>query len=195
MVMGLGMKTIWISLRAMNYTDRAFKAAITNLDSLNKAEKTHLKQMLQMKQAAQANVQAGMLYAAMAGMMAGQLMAFMMSTAESSAYMRDFVDSLDEAKAALAETFVETLRPVLDVVKGFLNIIGDSPELRTAVVVVTLLGTALLGLYGASMLLKGISEGIAVTRQLNNFLITHKLLLNKQLILSQNATAVSSINI
>ena len=193
--MGLGMKTIWISLRAMNYTDRAFRAAITNLDSLNKAEKKHLKNMLQMKQVAQANVQAGMLYSAMAGMMVGQLAAFMMSTAESSEYMRDFVDVLDEAKAALAETFVETLRPVLDVVKGFLNLIGDSPELRTAVVVITVLGTAVLGLYGASMLLKGISEGLLITRQLNNYLMTHQLVLNKQLIVSNNATAASAVTL
>ena len=80
MVMGMGMRSIWIALRATNYTDRAFRLAINNLDKLEKKEKAHVKLLIRQKQAAMANVAAGMMYAAMGYMMAGSLANIMAQT-------------------------------------------------------------------------------------------------------------------
>lgn len=195
MVMGLGMRTIWISLRAMNYTDRAFRAAIGNLDSLDEAEKQHLKNMLAMKQEAQANVQAGMLYAAMAGMMAQQLFMFMSTTELGATYMAEFNQTLNETKIALADTFFEYMRPVLDILKTFLELVRDNAPLRVAVVILAGLATVLLAVYGVSKMLTGAYEGIQIARKLNNWLAEHELIINKKLILSNQATAASSMTL
>lgn len=195
MVMGLGMKTIWISLRAMNYTDRAFRAAIGNLDGLNKAEKKHLNNLLKMKDAARMNVAAGMLYAAMAGMMAQSLFGLISTTQVGAEYMSEFTATLDEAKIALADTFFETLRPVLDVLKTFLELLRDNAPLRYVVMLLALGATAALGLYGSYKLLLGIKEGIAAARALNIWLSEHQLILAKKQLASNTALTASSITL
>lgn len=193
--MGLGMRTIWISLRAMNYTDRAFRAAIGNLDQLDKKEKAHLKNLLAMKDAARMNVAVGMLYAAMAGMMAQSLFGFISTTEVGAEYMREFNTTLSEAKIALADTFFETMRPVLDVIKTFLELIRDNAGLRIAVVIIATLATVLLGLYGIYKLIIGIKGGIAAARALNNWLAEHELILAKKQIASNTALTASSITL
>lgn len=193
--MGLGMKTIWISLRAMNYTDRAFRAAIGNLDELDDAEKNHLKNLLRMKDAARMNVAAGMLYAAMAGMMAQSLFAFMSTTEAGAEYMSEFTATLDEAKIALADTFFETMRPALDVIRMFLELLRDNAPLRYAIVLIATLATAALGLYGAYKVLLGIKEGIAAARALNIWLSEHQLILAKKQLASNTALTASSISL
>lgn len=194
-MIGVGMRTIWISLRAINYTDRAFRAAIGNLDTLNKEEKKHLKNMLQMKEVARLNVQVGMLYAAMAGMMAQQLFGLVSATAVGAEYMVAFNQTLNDAKIALADTFFEILKPVLDVFKGFLELVRDNAPLRILVTVLAGLATVLLGLYGIYKLLIGIYEGIRIARKLNNFLVDHELIVNKQLVASNQAVTASSMTL
>lgn len=191
MVMGLGMRTIWISLRAMNYTDRAFRAALGNLDKLNAAEKKHLNNLLAMKDAARMNVAVGMLYAAMAGMMAQSLFSFMSTTEAGAEYMSEFTATLNEAKVALADTFFETMRPVLDVLKTFLELLRDSAPLRITVMLLAFAATAVLGLYGAYKLYLGIQGGIAAARKLNAFLIEHEIIAEKAHTLSIRGTTLA----
>jgi len=179
----------------MNYTDRAFRSALGNLDKLTAAEKKHLNNLLAMKDAARMNVAVGMLYAAMAGMMAQSLFSFISTTEVGAEYMSEFTSTLNEAKIALADTFFETLRPVLDVIKTFLELLRDNAPLRIVVMLLTLGATAALGLYGAYKLLLGIKEGIAAARALNIWLSEHQLILAKKQIASNTALTASSITL
>ena len=170
MVAGMGMRTIWISLRALNYTDRAFQAAIGNLKNLTKQERENLKTALKMMEMGRFQIQAGMLYGAMLGMVGGQLFALMSQTKVGSGYMREFTKSIEDTKVAFADTFFEVLKPVLDVVRGFLNLIKQNAPLRTAVVILAMVSMALMGVYAASLVLSGIYKHMTAQMTINNFI-------------------------
>lgn len=176
-MMGMGMRSIWISLRAMNYTDRAFKAAIGNLDKLTKKEKAHLKTALQMSDAARMNIASGLLYGAMLGMAAGALATLIMTTQVGAQYMDEFGQALDDVKVSLADTFFEVLKPALDVIKVFLDLMKQNAPLRYAVVILTLMAGALMGTYVAYTLISGIRKYIIAQMTIENFIRSKGVLL------------------
>ena len=170
MVAGMGMRTIWISLRAMNYTDRAFRSAIKNLRNLSDEEKRNVREALKMMRVGRMQIQAGMLYSAMLAMMGGQLFKLMSQTKVGAGYMREFTKSIEDIKIAFADTFFETLRPILDIVKGFLDLMKQNAPLRTAVVILALLAGTLVGLYSSYMLISGIRKHMIAQMTLENYL-------------------------
>lgn len=151
----MGMRTIWISLRAMNYTDQAFRASIQNIEKLEKGEKALLNQRLQALQVARLNVQTGVLYAATTAMVAQQVFNLLNSTQEGSQYMSEFNQTVQELKVAFADTLFEALKPFLDVFKSIMEFLKNTGPLRSVIVYVGLFAGGLFALYSVYLILRG----------------------------------------
>lgn len=166
--MGIGLKSVWISLRATNYSDRAFRAAIGNLKDLEKAERKHAEQMIQLREIMRFNIATGVLWAANLSIVAQGIFGLMAQTQAGAEYMEGFNETINEAKVAFADTFFETLRPALDVVKGFLDILKENAPLRMVVMLTTFAAMALIGLYAATKLVVGIKAMLALQLSVEN---------------------------
>jgi len=195
MVMGLGMRTVWISLRALNYTDRAFRAAIINLDKLAKAERDHVKMLLAQKEVARMQVQVNLLYAATLSMMAGQLFNLMAQTEAGATYMSEFNQVIKELKVAFADTFFEILRPVLDVMKAFAVLLRDNEPLRKVIGFVAILAGALVMLYFTVKILTGIYQGYLLTQKIHSYLTDLAVKKNIQLMVSNKGLTISWVTL
>jgi hypothetical protein len=164
---GLGMRTVWISLRAMNYTDQAFRDAIRNMKHLTEADKEKIKTLLIDKDIAMKSIQVGTLYAAMTMMVAQRVGQLLSLTQVGASYMSEFKASWEELKVSFADTLFTVLKPLLDVFKMFMDAIKNNGALRTAVVIVALLGVGLLALYSAYMILNGVMKMNAIMHSIN----------------------------
>jgi len=148
MVAGIGLRTVWISLRAMNYTDRAFRETVSNTEGLRKAEKKHIETLLDQRRAIMANISAGMLYTVMGVTMMAGIYNLAQSTKVGAEYMKQFSATMGELKTQFADAFFVTLKPALDVLQMFVGIMKQYPIISRliaslavfAIVVMTLVG-------------------------------------------------------
>jgi hypothetical protein len=125
----LGLRTIWIALRAVNYTDRAFQATMLNLDNLTKKEAI----------IAQATHRA-----AVQGLMAGMM-------------WMTFGGMLGQAGMEMART-TTALKPFVNAVDSLAKTMGQSEALRTFVSILLLAVSALMIFGGAAMMVKAIQD-------------------------------------
>jgi len=192
MVLGLGMRTVWISLRAMNYTDRAFRAAIMNLDKLEEKERDHVKQLLAQKEIARLNVQVGILYAATLAMMTTKVLGMLAATEAGKFHLSELTQVMNETKEAIADTLFTALKPLIDAFTGFLKLVRDVAPLRVAIIVIGALAAGLFALYAISKVVKGLQEGRAVAQAILTFLAKKQAESNIQLTLSNYQLATSA---
>jgi hypothetical protein len=177
MVLGLGMRTVWISLRALNYTDRAFRAAIGNLDKLKKAEQEQVKQALKMAEIGRLNVQVGMLYAATLTMMVSNIWNMLAATEAGQMHLGELAEVMEETKNAFADTLFGALRPLIDVFTNFLKLVRDVEGLRILILLVGIGVIAFMGLYSAYKMVTGAIAMYNAVRALQEFLENKGLLL------------------
>jgi hypothetical protein len=148
MALGLGMRSIWISLRAVNYTDRAFRQAIKNTEALSKQEEKAMQQMLNLRQEMLANVQAGVLYAAMGQMVFSALTNIMQATKTGASFMSEYNSVAEEFKSTMADAIFVILKPALVVLKEFMSLMSEHPAIARLAAIVGVLAGALLVLFG-----------------------------------------------
>jgi len=170
MVLGLGMRTIWISLRAMNYTDRAFAGAIKNMRTLTDEEQDFLAVGLKMKDVTRMNVQVGMLWGATLLMTAKSLLGLVQHTERGAQYMESLNQTIQEMKVAFADTLFTALKPFMDVFKGLMEVMRDNEWLRAIILGFITLGMVLAGIVITKKILKGLNEGLIITGQIQRFL-------------------------
>jgi hypothetical protein len=142
----LGLRTIWIALRAVNYTDFAFQKTIINLNNLMKAEEAATKATIQHAK-----------YAAMAGMMWMSLGVM-----------------LGQAGMEMART-TTTLKPFVNVVDSLFKTMEKSEALRTFVSILLLAVSALTIFGGAAMMVKAIQD-IAWLPSVHRMIVAHQAL-------------------
>src|SRR3990170_2507375 len=75
---------------------------------------------------ARLNIQTGVLYMAMISMVSQKLIGLLSLTQVGSEYMSEFNQTVQELKVAFADTLFEALKPLLDVLQIFMNIIKDN---------------------------------------------------------------------
>lgn len=170
MVLGIGMRTVWISLRALNYTDRAFRAAIKNLDVLKKAEREQVKEALKMAEIGKMNVQVGMLYAATLGMMVNNMWNMLASTEAGKAHLAELNELINETKSAFADTIFTALKPLIDIFSIFLRVLRDNEPLRILVILFASTAVLLSAMYAGYKLLVGIKQMYTATLGVAQFL-------------------------
>jgi len=170
MVLGLGMRTVWISLRAMNYTDQAFRAAIGNLDKLQAAERQQVKAALQMAEIGKYNIQVGMLYAATITMMAMSLWQMLASTEAGQRQLAGLNTVMQETKSAFADTLFGALRPLIDAFTGFLMLLRDNEPLRILIILIGMAVAAFMMMYSVYKVVTGAIAMYNAMRTLQTFL-------------------------
>jgi len=170
MVLGIGMRTVWISLRALNYTDRAFRAAIRNLDKLKDAEREQVKEALKMAEIGKMNIQVGLLYAATLSMMVSNIWNMLASTEAGKMHLAELTEVINETKSAFADTLFTALKPFIDVFTGFLRILRDNEPLRILIIMLGATVVILSAMYAGYKLLTGIHQMYTATLKVSQFL-------------------------
>ena len=191
MVLGMGMRTVWISLRAVNYTDQAFRASIINLKKLENAERNHLNLLFAQKDMARYQIQTNMLYAATLAMVYGELFRLTSETEVGAEYMSEFNETVKELKTAFADTFFEILRPVLDVISVFMGYLKEHEVLRKFVGGIVLLGGALLMLIFVYKIISGLHTDHIMKQAIINYLTDLQTQKNIQLIATEKAHIIT----
>lgn len=151
MVMGMGMRTVWISLRAINYTDQAFRAAIKNLRKLNAEEKKIYNAEMRRLQVSKSMIMVGMLQAAMGAMMLKSVYDLMSATERGSAYMEQFGAAMNETKTAIADALFTAFKPFLDIMLVILRVIADVGALNRLIALFMILIPVIITLKGVTM--------------------------------------------
>jgi len=152
LALGLGMRTIWIALRAVNYTDYAFRAAIRNLDKLKQKE---MEQILLQRQLASATIRMGLMYATMGSMILSALFYMSKFSTEGSQFMSVFQQKTESALGAIGEQVLRILQPALKLIMRLLDMIAENEALAQFIAILGItIGTILL-VAGAAKVLMG----------------------------------------
>jgi len=144
--MAMGMRTIYVAVRGLNYTDRATREVGANVDKMVKKQQALRTQMVQ-------TFAAGIMWAAMAGMMVMGIMKIMEASMAGRAVLRGFTRSINQLTKALSDQFAKILGPLIDMMSTFIDIISKNEPLMRMMASAMLIGTALLAVKGATMLL------------------------------------------
>jgi len=155
MVAGIGLRTIWITLRAVNYTDRAFRAAIDNTKKLQGEEKKHMDALLRQRKEIMANISAGLLYTAMGAIMIAGFYQLAQSTQLGASYMQQLNQSLTELKTQMADAFFVVLKPALDILQMFIGFMKQYPVISRVIAVLAVYASTLLLLVGLYKIFSG----------------------------------------
>ena len=188
---GIGMRTVWINLRAMNYTDQAFRSSIANMKKLTDTEKEEYAVMVKNRDQARYTLQTNMLYAASLAMIGQKLFGLINTTQVGATYMTEFNKSLTDMKSAFGDTLFQVLKPVLDILKSFMDLIKNNSAIRTVAVVVALLAVSLGALYLAYKSINAIIALNAARHKLEIWVKAKGLLINNALTGSNTVLGMS----
>lgn len=170
---GMGLRTIWISLRAMNYTGRVFGDVIKDVFKLIGSQNKLGDEIGKLTQKTVQYVAAGMMWATLAQMTAQSLLNMAFATKVGAQEMASLRQSMDEAKSAIADTVFELLKAtgILDMLRGFLDELKRNKGLQ--ILIVLLLGavTAITALIGVGLLMRGLMNTISIASMLLGYRI------------------------
>jgi hypothetical protein len=168
---GMGMRTVWIALRAVNYTEQAFRNTVRDVDKLTEAEKKERQGMLLTIDTARLRMQQYTLYLAMLSMVSTRLFGLLQLTQAGAGYMETFNETVKELKTSFADALFESLKPVLDILQEIMKVfINLDPNIRKAIVVIGLLTVGLIGLYSAYKVLSNLQLMNTTMTALNTFM-------------------------
>ena len=179
MVGGLGMRTIWVSLRAMNYTDRAFKLATKNVELLDEKEEELVKGYLRQKDVSRMVIQTNMLYAATLVMTTQRIVSMLAATEAGKMHLEGFNTAMEETKNALADTLFTALKPFINAFVGLLKVVSNSAPLRALIIACGALLVVVYGLILAHKTYKAWMEGVAATKAILNIITGKSLIVQK----------------
>jgi len=135
-------RTIWITLRASNYTTRAFEDTIRGMKKLQREQ-------LKFKMNAAKNIFAvGTMYLAF-GVIAGFVMAGVMNASKAGQrVMENFGKRVGKSMEKLSTALAAILRPMLDIVASVLEFAVAIPLFKEVAAVAMILGTGFLIVMG-----------------------------------------------
>lgn len=143
------MRTIWVAVRGINYTDRATREVGKNIDELIKAQQ-------RLRQHAVIMLSAGAMWLTMAGLISTGINQIIASTAEGRRALNSLSRATNEAMKALSEAFLKTMGPTISLLTNFFRYIGQHKEIASLIAVLGSLGVSLLIIKGISMILPAV---------------------------------------
>lgn len=148
--MGFGFfRTIWISLRAVNYTTQAFQDTVHGLTKLQQAQ-------LRLKMDAARNMMAvGAMYVAMGGMAIMIINRIMQSSELGQKVLGEFGNSAGKSMDKLGASFAKVMGPLLNIVAKILELATANPIIADLLAGLIVLGTVILIAAGAVKLFSG----------------------------------------
>jgi len=123
MIGGLGMRTIWIALRAVNYTQRAFDQVLRNLKNLSMKEEELVERTRAVLKVSVAFIATGMMFTTMGLMMAQSLFNMAMQSQKGAYEMGVLQEEINRAKLVMADAVYDFLKAshVLDLLHFVLD--------------------------------------------------------------------------
>jgi len=164
--MGFGFfRTIWITLRAANYTTQAFDSTIRGLSKLQQEQ-------LRLKMNAAKNMMAvGTMYLALGAIAMMTFTTIMAKSEAGQAVMQRFSLSTGKSMEKLGESFAKILGPIFDVVAKILELATANPIVRDLLAGFLLLGGTLIMIAGIVKMVAGVI-GILKLQMLAKALVT-----------------------
>lgn len=152
MGISIGVRSIWIGLRAMNYTSQAFRDVDRDVEKVKNSQKELQRQSLHM-------IQAGIMWMTLGSMFGLAISNMIRASVEGSMYMAKFDQRMSEVIARIGDALLRVLKPALDVLISFLEWASQNQFLASLIAWLMVLGTAVVFLGGAFLGLKGIMGG------------------------------------
>ena len=148
--MGFGFfRTIWISLRAVNYTTQAFQDTVHGLTKLQQAQ-------LRLKMDAARNMMAvGAMYVAMGGMAIMIINRIMQQSELGEKVLGEFGDSVGKSMSKLGDSFARVMGPLLNIVAKILELATANPIISDLLAGLITIGAVILIAAGAVKLFSG----------------------------------------
>jgi len=153
------MRTIWVAIRAINYTDQATKQVgdnITKLEAQQRALRTEAVKM----------VMAGVMWVTFAALATMAISKIMEKSVEGRRVLAQFERSMNNMLKTLGSSFTEMLGPSIKMMSGFFDMIAKNPALANLIVVLTVLLITFIALKGVMMIASGAMTLFGVTAQL-----------------------------
>ena len=147
----MSIRYLWITIRAINYTDRAFKAIAANVAALQKQEKNLA------STAAVLKLSAGMMWIALGTMAVSGIMNMMRATQQGRTVMNAFDKSINQLTKSFATAFVKVLGPAIQGLTWLLNAISKlDPRILNVIAVLSLFAIGLGIVAGAMWVWQGL---------------------------------------
>jgi hypothetical protein len=147
-------RTIWLSIRATNYTTQAFQSANRNLTNLQKAE----------LQFARSTMAVGTIYVAFGGIILQTISQIMATSALGEAVLTRFGDKIGVSIGKIGDALARILGPFLDFIASTLEIATAIPFFSEFAAIVMLVGTGIVVLIGVKKILIGVMKLLSVTQ-------------------------------
>lgn len=149
-------RTIWITLRASNYTTRAFEDTIRGLKKVQREQ-------LKFRMNAAKNIFAvGTMYLAF-GVIAAFVMSAVMNASKSGQrVMENFGKRVGKSMEKLSAALATMLKPMLDIVATVLEFAVAIPLFKEVAALAMILGTAFLIVMGITKMLGAVTEMLAI---------------------------------
>lgn len=142
------MRTIWVAIRGINYTDRATREVGKNVDELIKAQQ-------RLRQQSIAMLAAGVMFTTMAALMVVALKQVVVATGEGQRMMHQFDKATNQLMKGLSSAFVDILGPSIKTLSALITILAQNPVVMKFAAALMTLGIALIMVKGVSMLAGG----------------------------------------
>lgn len=156
-----GFRTIWIALRASNYTTRAFNDTIRGLKKMQREQ-------IKFKMNAAKNIMAvGIMYIAFGAIAVGALGQVMAASKHGERVLSNFSKRAGKSLAKLGDALAKWIEPLLDLIAKVLEFAVAIPMFTEIAAAVMLAVTGFLLLKGAILVVKGVMAMLGIQHLVN----------------------------
>ncbi len=142
------MRTIWVAIRGINYTDRATREVGKNIDTL-------IKEQQKLRQHAVQMLMAGTMWTAFAGLAVIGIGKIIGASAEGRRALRMLERATNEMLKSMSQAFLKVLGPTINMLTQFLRLIAQNQPLMQLIAVLATLAIALVTVKGVSLIMSG----------------------------------------
>jgi hypothetical protein len=150
------MRTIWVAVRGINYTDQATRQVGRNIDALVRKQQELQAQAVKM-------LMAGAMWTVFAGLAVVAITKIMEKSAEGRRVLFQFERSMNGMLKTVGDGFARVLGPAIKVLSAFFDVIAKYPILGNLIALLTTLLITYLALKGITMIITGLSTYLGVS--------------------------------
>lgn len=142
------MRTIWVSIRAINYTDQATRQVGRNISELQRKEQELRTESVKL-------MMAGVMWTTFAALAIVAISKIMEKSAEGRLALNQFERSMNKMLDSLGTAFAKVLGPMMKMLSGFFDIIAKYPAIANLIAVLATLVITCVALKGITMAVTG----------------------------------------
>lgn len=140
------MRTIYLAIRGLNYTDRAAREVGKNVDFLVQEQQKLRRHAVQL-------VSAGIMWLAFAGLAVMGIGKIINASAEGRRAMRSLGRATNELLKELSKAFLKVLGPVIKILTSFFRLLSQNETLLQIAAALATVGIALIAVMGITKLM------------------------------------------